>query len=83
MSRKDPPGARRSLEEVYENTTRSDLVRMAAMCALCRLASLDGKSWSEVKGYVKRTAGTNERLRKQAAELKTKFWANEKETEGE
>lgn len=73
--------ARDTIEEVYEDTSRSDAARMAAQIAYCRLHASDGDSWADVKRYVKTTAEDNPRLSAQWAGLKAKHWAAEVDSE--
>lgn len=77
LGRRDQSGARTKIQDVYEDTNRSDGVRAAALAAYCRLQAADGKEWADCKSWVKQKAGTNQQLRDAYAALKAKFWAEE------
>jgi hypothetical protein len=77
LCRRDFSGARAKVMQIFGDTNRSEFTRMAAMTAYCCVQYRDGKTWTQIKRYVKDTAGTNTRLRAQWADLKSKFWSTE------
>jgi len=81
LGRGDQSGARDKIEAVFEDTDRSDAVRAAALSAHCRLKAADGDSWSDCGGYVRSTAGRNQRLRDAWASVKAKYWPEEADGE--
>lgn len=72
-----------AIEDVYEDTGRSDLVRGAALGAFLVRESASGETWASCKGWVKQHAGGNAALNAQYAAVKTELWPIEQEVDDE
>jgi hypothetical protein len=70
-------GAKSKIAEIYEDTSRSDVVRATALAVWCQMESTAGRSWANGKSWVKNHAATNQRLRDQYAASKSRHWASE------
>ena len=81
LARANFSGARTKIEGIYEDTSRSDLVRGVALAVWCTNRADAGKSWSDVKQWVKSKAGSNQVLRSQYAASKAMYWASEVDSE--
>lgn len=77
LCRVDSPAARNKVKAVFENTQRTNVVRAIAMTAYLRSQQGQGSTWTDVKGYVKQHAGSNQMLVGQYAAVKAKYWAQE------
>jgi hypothetical protein len=62
---------------IYEDTSRSDLVRATALAVWCQIKADAGRTWADGKTWVKSTAGTDTALRAQYAACKARHWPNE------
>jgi hypothetical protein len=81
LGRANFTGAKTKIAGVYEDETRSDVVRAMALIAWCQLQANAGKSWADGKAWVKSHAGENAMLCEQYAASKAKLWANEVDSE--
>ena len=81
LGRANFSGARTKIAGVYEDETRSDVVRATALAVWCQLQKDAGRSWANGKVWVRSYAGTNSLLCEQYAATKTRLWANEADSE--
>ena len=77
MSREDLSGFRDALEDVVDDTDRSDAVRCAALGACMKLRKGDRKKWSAVKDWVEERTEDEEDMEKFAAAYSKRLWGSE------
>jgi len=77
LGRANFSGAKTKIAGVYEDETRSDVVRATALAVWCQLQKDAGRSWANGKVWVRSHAGTNSLLCEQYAATKARLWANE------
>lgn len=65
-----------SVEDVLEDADRPAVVRSAAMGAYVQQAKDDGRTWSQVRGYLLNEAGDDDDLIEAAGALRNRFDAN-------
>jgi hypothetical protein len=77
LGRNATSSATSKVADIYADTGRSDLVRATALAVWCQIKADAGRSWSDIKSWVKSTAGTDSALRGQYAACKARHWPNE------
>jgi hypothetical protein len=77
LGREGSSGSKIKVAAVYENTSRSPLVRATAQAVWCQMAADGGRSWATGKAWVKQHAGSNSLLCDQYAASKARHWAEE------
>lgn len=77
LGRSGTSGAISKVAGVYADTNRSELVRATALAVWCQKKADAGRSWADIKSWVKSTAGTNARMGAQYAACKARHWPNE------
>lgn len=77
MSREDQSGFRTALEDIVDDTDRSEAVRCAALGACLKLRKDDARSWSDVKGWVETRTRSDAALAAFARSYAKSAWGSE------